>query len=63
MGGKKGGTVKRLVGLFILHLFFFFFLLIVIFDIYFLFLSFINKKKYKYIYGCLVRGSVEGINT
>lgn len=50
--------MERLVGLFILHPLFFFFWLIVIFDIYFLFLSFIKKKKYKYIYGCLMRGSV-----
>lgn len=36
--------MERLVGLFILHPLFFFWL-IVIFDIYFLFLSFIKKKK------------------
>lgn len=36
--------MERLVGLFILHPLFFFWL-IVIFDIYFLFLSFIKKKN------------------
>lgn len=48
----EGGTVKRLVGLFIFHPFVF--LLIVIFDIYFLFLSFYKEEK-KQVYLWLSR--------
>lgn len=56
-GGERGRS-EEAGGLVHISSFLFFFFFVVIFDIYFLFLSFIKKKKHKYIYGCLVRGSV-----